>query len=152
MTAFASIAVSLVVAAVPAAVPSAATGTAAGAASKDTDAFVERLARVGRAYAPTFSPDGRHLALITDLSGVPQVWIVPVAGGWPRAVTVGNDPVGGVAWSPNSDWLALTILPGGGLNAQVYVVRPDGSGPAPADRRRQGEQRARRLDATTAAS
>jgi dipeptidyl aminopeptidase/acylaminoacyl peptidase len=128
MTAFASIAVSLVVAAVPAAVPSAATGTAAVAASEGIDALVERLGRVGRAYAPTFSPDGRHVALMSDLSGMPQVWIVPATGGWPRAITVGTDPVGGVKWSPNSDWLALTILPGGGLNAQVYVVRPDGSG------------------------
>jgi dipeptidyl aminopeptidase/acylaminoacyl peptidase len=97
-------------------------------AEGDVDVMVERLARVGRAYAPTFSPDGRYVALIADLSGMPQVWIVPAAGGWPRAVTVGNDPVGGVAWSPTSDWLAVTVLPGGGLNAQVYVVRPDGSG------------------------
>lgn len=103
MIAFASIAVSLVVAAVPAAVPSAATGTAAVAASDGIDAFVERLGRVGRAYAPTFSPDGRHVALMSDLSGMPQVWIVPATGGWPRAITVGTDPVGGVKWSPNSD-------------------------------------------------
>jgi dipeptidyl aminopeptidase/acylaminoacyl peptidase len=109
----------------PLAAPNAAAG---GQASKETDAFVERLGRIGRAYGARFSPDGKQLALISDLSGIPQVWIVPVAGGWPRAVTVGNDPVGGVTWSPTSDWLALTVLPGGGLNAQVYVVRPDGSG------------------------
>lgn len=127
MTAFASIAVSLVVAAAPAGVQAAAPVAAAGA-SEGIDAFVERLGRVGRAYAPTFSPDGRHVALLSDLSGLPQVWIVPATGGWPRAITVGTDPVGGVKWSPNSDWLALTILPGGGLNAQIYVIRPDGSG------------------------
>ncbi|HET8645523.1 MAG TPA: prolyl oligopeptidase family serine peptidase, partial [Vicinamibacteria bacterium] len=37
------------------------------------------------------------------------------------------DPVGGVKWSPQGDWLAISVLPGGGLNSQVYVVRPDGT-------------------------
>ena len=97
-------------------------------AEKDVDALVERLARVGRAFSPTFSPDGKHVALISDLSGVPQVWTVPAAGGWPRLVTTGDDPVGGVVWSPTSEWLALSVLPGGGLNSQIYVVRPDGTG------------------------
>ena len=31
-------------------------------------------------------------------------------------------------WSPNGEWLALSIAPGGGMNTQIYVVRPDGSG------------------------
>src|SRR5262249_49886048 len=30
--------------------------------------------------------------------------------------------------SPAGDWLAVTIAPGGGLNSQVYVVKPDGTG------------------------
>jgi dipeptidyl aminopeptidase/acylaminoacyl peptidase len=129
MATFASMVVLSALAAAPSAGPSAASNdNVAAASSMGTDAFVERLARVGRAYAPTFSPDGKHVALISDLSGLPQVWVVPVAGGWPRAVTVGSDPVGAVTWSPNGDWLALTVLPGGGLNAQIYVVRPDGSG------------------------
>jgi dipeptidyl aminopeptidase/acylaminoacyl peptidase len=98
------------------------------AADTDVTALVERLARVGRAFGPSFSPDGRHVALISDLGGLPQVWIVPVEGGWPRLVTGGVDPVGGVVWSPKSDWLAFTVLPGGGLNSQIEVVRPDGSG------------------------
>jgi hypothetical protein len=59
-------------------------------AETDIDVLVERLARVGRAFAPTFSPDGRYVALISDLGGVPQVWIVPAAGGWPRLVTAGD--------------------------------------------------------------
>ena len=96
----------------------------ASADAPATAASVELLARVGRASGPTFSPDGRQLALVSDLSGVPQVWIVPAEGGWPRLVTSGNDPVGGVRWSPTGDWLAFSLLPGGGLNSQIYVVRP----------------------------
>lgn len=91
-------------------------------------ARVERMARIGRSFGATFSPNGKNIALISDLSGVPQVWIVPVTGGWPRMVTAGEDPVTGVQWSPKSDWLAVSIAPGGGLNSQIYVVRPDGTG------------------------
>ncbi|MGH9174628.1 MAG: S9 family peptidase, partial [Vicinamibacterales bacterium] len=36
----------------------------------------------------------------------------------------------GAVWSPApaSNWLALTIAPGGGLNTQLYLVRSDGTG------------------------
>ncbi len=94
----------------------------------DTAVLIDRMARIGRAFAPSFSPDGRQVALISDLTGIPQVWIVPTAGGWPRLVTNGDDPVGRVRWSPTADWLAITVLPGGGLNSQIYVIRPDGTG------------------------
>jgi dipeptidyl aminopeptidase/acylaminoacyl peptidase len=96
--------------------------------SADLTAAVARMAKIGRAGSPTFSPDGRRIAFVSDLTGVPQIWIVPVEGGWPTLVTADDDPVGGVAWSPAGDWLAYTLAPGGGMNTQVYVVRPDGSG------------------------
>ena len=98
------------------------------AVDSDTAVLIDRMARIGRAFAPSFSPDGRQVALISDLTGIPQVWIVPTAGGWPRLVTNGDDPVGRVRWSPTADWLAITVLPGGGLNSQIYVIRPDGTG------------------------
>jgi dipeptidyl aminopeptidase/acylaminoacyl peptidase len=100
----------------------------AAGASNDLTATVTAMARIGRAFGPTFSPDGSRLAVISDLNGAPQIWIVPTAGGWPTLVTTGEDPVGGVAWSPAGDWLAFTLLPGGGLNSQIYLVRPDGTG------------------------
>src|SRR5690348_10579075 len=91
-------------------------------------ADVARMARVGSAVAPTFSPDGKWVSFISNMSGVPQVWVVPSQGGYPRMVTNGDDPVQQAEWSPASDWLAITIAPGGGLNSQVYVVTPDGTG------------------------
>jgi len=97
-------------------------------AQNDLTATVTAMARVGRAFAPTFSPDGKQIAYLTDLSGLPQVWVVAASGGYPRQVTALTDPVGGVRWSPKGDWLAISVLPGGGLNSQIYIVRPDGTG------------------------
>lgn len=43
-----------------------------GAAERPSDgeAFVRRLASVGNAFAPSFSPDGSKVALVSDMSGV----------------------------------------------------------------------------------
>lgn len=94
----------------------------------DLSTLVTRMAKVGRAGSPTFSPDGKRLAFVSDISGTPQVWVVPVEGGWPTLVTNDEDPVAGVIWSPTSDWLAYTLAPGGGMNTQIYIVKPDGTG------------------------
>ncbi|MBN2431542.1 MAG: S9 family peptidase [Acidobacteria bacterium] len=88
---------------------------------------VARMAKIGSCGSPSFAPDGKTLAIVADLTGVPQVWTVPVSGGWPFQVTALNDPVGAVHWSPDGEWLAFSVAPGGGMNQQVYVARPDGT-------------------------
>jgi dipeptidyl aminopeptidase/acylaminoacyl peptidase len=88
---------------------------------------VTRMARVGRCGSPSFSPDGKTLAFVCDMSGVPQVWTTSSQGGWPTLVTTLDDPVTAVEWSPASDWLALSVAPGGGMNTQIYLVHPDGT-------------------------
>jgi dipeptidyl aminopeptidase/acylaminoacyl peptidase len=108
--------------------PAAAADPAANDVDVDLEAMVRAMARVGRAFSPSLSPDGRDVAYLTDLSGSPQVWVVAAEGGYPRQVTALDDPVGTVAWSPREDLLGITVLPGGGLNSQIYVVRPDGTG------------------------
>src|SRR6266568_5192262 len=61
----------------------------AGAAKAKTDvaAAVARMARVGSANSPSFSPDGKWVSFISNMSGAPQVWVVPTEGGYPRMVT-----------------------------------------------------------------
>ena len=91
---------------------------------------VTRLARIGSVTSPSFAPDGRWLSVISNISGVPQAYLVASTGGWPRAITDGNDPVVSAVWSPApaSNWIAVTVAPAGGLNTQIYVVRSDGTG------------------------
>ncbi len=74
-----------------------------------------------------FLPDGKTIAFVSDLNGVPQVWTVPTSGGFPRLVTSLEDQVGGVLWSPAGDSLVFSLAPGGGMNGQIYRMRPDGS-------------------------
>ena len=88
---------------------------------------VSLMARIGRCGSPTFSPDGKTMAFVCDVSGVPQVWSAPIDGGWPTQVTALEDPVSAVEWSPSGDWLAVSVAPGGGMNGQIYLVRPDGT-------------------------
>src|SRR6186997_2710201 len=89
---------------------------------------VARMAKVGSASSPSFSPDGSRIAFVTNISGLPQVWTMPTAGGYPSLVTSFDDPVGFVTWSPDGQWLAFNVAPGGGFNEQIYVVHPDGTG------------------------
>lgn len=111
------------------AMPAIVTGQTVGTRGELADR-VARMARIGAVGAPSFSADGRWLSVISNATGVPQVYVMPASGGWPRMITDGSDPVVGAVWSPaaGSDSLAVTIAPGGGLNTQVYVVRADGTG------------------------
>ncbi|HET9447706.1 MAG TPA: S9 family peptidase, partial [Steroidobacteraceae bacterium] len=72
---------------------------------------------------------GKRIAFLSNRSGTPQVWVVDAAGGEPKQITQGADPVGSVEWSPVEDRLAYDVARGGGYNAQVYYARPDGTDP-----------------------
>src|SRR6202162_5962319 len=96
--------------------------------AKDLERSVAAMVRIGFCSGPSFSPDGKRIAFVSNLTGVPQIFTVSSAGGWPDQVTAFEDPVGSVSWSPDGSWLAFSLAAGGGMNQQVYLVRPDGSG------------------------
>ncbi len=93
-------------------------------------ALIKPLIQAGSCGTPSFSPDGNSLAFTWNVSGSPQLWLVSCEGesAWPRQLTALEDPVIGVRWSPDNAWLAVNIAPGGGMNQQIYLIRPDGSG------------------------
>jgi dipeptidyl aminopeptidase/acylaminoacyl peptidase len=113
-------------------------------AADDLETAVSRMSRVGFSRSPSFSPDGKTIAFVSNISGLPQVWTVSAAGGFPRMVTSLDDPVGGVEWSPDGSWIAFSLAPGGGMNTQVYLVKPDGTG---LKRLTDGGKETNRLDA-----
>ena len=88
---------------------------------------IQALARINFANAPTFAPDGKRIAYLSNRSGSPQVWVLDRAAGTSLQITTLGDPVTAVAWSPAGDRIAFSTAPGGGLNGQVWIMRPDGS-------------------------
>jgi dipeptidyl aminopeptidase/acylaminoacyl peptidase len=97
-------------------------------AVNDLDRVVTLMARIGQSSSPSFSPDGKPIAFVSNMSGMPQIWTMSADGGFPSLVTASDDPVGFVRWSPDGAWLAFNVAPGGGFNEQIYIVRPDGTG------------------------
>lgn len=95
---------------------------------------IERYLNVRSAYGPRFSSDGRRIAFISDIGGVPQAWSVEPdfdnrRVGWPEQLTFGNDRVMQVRCSPSpgDDSLIYAQDIGGDENAQLFVIANDGS-------------------------
>ena len=99
------------------------------AAPDELAAAVERMAKMTASMSPSLSPDARQVLFLSNRSGSPQLWLGAADGyGEPKQVVPFDDPVSGAEWSPDGQWIALSVAPGGGLNEQIYLVRPDGTG------------------------
>ncbi|MFC7527448.1 S9 family peptidase [Actinoplanes sp. GCM10030250] len=82
---------------------------------------------VAGTWSPTLSPDGRHMAYVSDRGGVPGVWVQPVGSELAFRVDTGPEPVSAVRWSSGGGWLACQTAPGGAPRQEIWLIRPDGS-------------------------
>src|SRR5262249_11449744 len=89
---------------------------------------IERYLNVRAASAPSFSPDGRFVAYLSNTTGIPQVWLTPTAGGEPTQLTFGADAVRGVHFSPVRHELVFSMDAGGNERTQLYRLYGVGGG------------------------
>ena len=77
------------------------------------------IASSGRNRDARYSPDGSHIAFISDRSGSWEVWSCDVACVYPRKLTNFGGPwIGGLSWSPDSSQLAFDARPHG--HSSIY--------------------------------
>jgi dipeptidyl aminopeptidase/acylaminoacyl peptidase len=92
----------------------------------------ERYLNVRSAYAPSFSHDGKRLSFLTNITGVAEVWSVPIdihatTPTWPDQLTFRGERVAGASYSPVADVLLVSADVGGNERDQLYLLSADGA-------------------------
>jgi dipeptidyl aminopeptidase/acylaminoacyl peptidase len=94
------------------------------------DARVEKTLTIEKLYmtrqvgGATWSPDGKSVAFISNLSGRNNLWLVPSDGGWPMQLTVSDQRQTSPAWSPDGKWIAYMSDYGGDEQWDIFLVSP----------------------------
>ena len=59
---------------------------------------IQQYLSIKSASQPSFSPDGKRVAYLTNVTGTQQIWLIDAAGGTPKQLTNFDDNVGFVRW------------------------------------------------------
>ena len=92
----------------------------------------ERYLNVRMAYGASFSPDASQLSFLTDITGVAEVWSVPVdthstSSAWPTQITFRGNRCMSATFAPKSNTLLITGDVGGNERTQLYLASADGA-------------------------
>src|SRR5438067_7462840 len=72
----------------------------------------------------TWSPDGKSIAFVSNITGRDNLWIVPAEGGWPTQLTVSDQRQSNPAWSPDGKWIAYQSDCDGDEQWDIFLVSP----------------------------
>lgn len=76
--------------------------------------------------SPSFSPDGKRIAFVSDRGGSPQIYVMNSDGSQKERITFnGSNYNTSPAWSPDGKKIAFTSIVNGVL--QVFIMNSDGS-------------------------
>jgi dipeptidyl aminopeptidase/acylaminoacyl peptidase len=89
---------------------------------------IEQFLNIRSAGGATFSPDSRFVAFLTNITGVTQLWQVPVEGGWPTQLTFTSETVRGAAYCPTRHELVFAMDQGGNERNQLFLLRGSSGG------------------------
>jgi dipeptidyl aminopeptidase/acylaminoacyl peptidase len=72
------------------------------------------------------SPDGNTVAYITNTNGLPNIWTIPIKGGWTSQITLEENAVKGLSYSPRKDEILFTSDMNGDENDQLFLISDKG--------------------------
>ena len=85
---------------------------------------IEKLYMTRQVGSGSWSPDGKSVVFVSNISGRNNLWIVPADGGWPTQLTVSDQRQAEPAWSPNGKWIAYMSDYDGDEQWDIFIVSP----------------------------
>jgi dipeptidyl aminopeptidase/acylaminoacyl peptidase len=85
---------------------------------------IDKLYMTRSAGDSAWSPDGKQIAFITNISGRNNLWTVSAESGWPVQLTVSNQRQVSPAWSPKGRWIAYASDYDGNEQWDIFLVAP----------------------------
>jgi dipeptidyl aminopeptidase/acylaminoacyl peptidase len=83
---------------------------------------VEKLFMTRTLLDTAWSPDGKSVAFVTNISGRYNIWTVPATGGWPMQLTVSDQRQFQPSWSPDGKWIAYQSDTNGNEQWDLFLV------------------------------
>jgi dipeptidyl aminopeptidase/acylaminoacyl peptidase len=85
---------------------------------------IEKLYMTRAVGGTAWSPDGKTVAFISNMSGRNNLWLVPAEGGWPVQLTISDQRQASPAWSPDGKWIAYQSDYDGDEQWDIFLVSP----------------------------
>jgi dipeptidyl aminopeptidase/acylaminoacyl peptidase len=85
---------------------------------------IEKLYMTRQVGGAAWSPDGKTVAFVSNMSGRNNLWLVPSEGGWPVQLTVSNERQTSPTWSPDGKWIAYMSDYDGDEQWDIFLVSP----------------------------
>ncbi|HKF05673.1 MAG TPA: S9 family peptidase [Candidatus Sulfotelmatobacter sp.] len=85
---------------------------------------IEKLYMTRQIGRPTWSPDAKSVAFISNMSGRNNLWVVPTEGGFPTQLTVSDQRQTAPTWSPDGKWIAYQSDYDGDEQWDIFLVSP----------------------------
>src|SRR5262244_1378609 len=85
---------------------------------------LERLYMTRAIGATAWSPDGKTVVFVSNITGRNNLWLVPAEGGWPLQLTVSDQRQAAPAWSPDGKWIAYMSDRDGDEQWDIFLVSP----------------------------
>jgi len=85
---------------------------------------IEKLYMTRAIGGTAWSPDGKTIAFISNISGRNNLWLVPAEGGWPAQLAISDQRQATPAWSPDGKWIAYQSDYDGDEQWDIFLVSP----------------------------